>query len=216
MIYGGGGPASPFPAVLADAYATKGTAALGVADTGHPWWIAESTAASRLSVIGGKLTNTTTDAAVRAGYVTTRLPGLVASMSATFTLSATTNPGGGVVALIAWRWPYGSVSGVPDTGMHLICSDISWSLTVWENQAQSSSLGGATFGTPLATNGTTVHTISVAISGTTATVTPPTGAAVPITDARIASLAGRFPGFEVYQSNASTDTRAGILTVAAS
>ncbi len=199
VISGAGGalPSSACFSPLTDAYGTKGTAPLGAADTGQSWWTAQNAALAALSVISGKVTNTTTAPGVRGGHRAAGGGGGIPTM-------------GGSVAR-AGR----SVPNVTDTGFHLIVSDISWSLAVWQNQIETA-IGGATFGTPLATDGTTVHTVSATISSDTATIHLPDGSTGVVTDARIASLAGWYAGFEVYQGNASTDTKAAFTTVNAS
>ena len=70
-LIGVGGPklSTYFYGPLTDAYATKGTAALGLADTRQAWTLVENDATARLSVISGKLTNAASAAALRAGYV---------------------------------------------------------------------------------------------------------------------------------------------------
>ena len=205
-------PVQSFPSVLSDVYAGKAT--LGLADTGHGWWLSGTDADSVPRLVSEKVTNVTTDAAVRAGYFTTNLGARVLHIGARFTLSPTSNPGGGAAVLIIWRSLYGSTGGVPDTGLHLPVSDTGWSLGCWEGQASAQYAGGGdTFAVPLATDGTTVHTLDAVIVDSTAYLSFPDASTAEITDARISSLAGAYAGFEVYQGDASIDTKAAFTEV---
>jgi hypothetical protein len=200
---------------VADRYATKGTAALGIADTGQAWWLVENEATARLSVIGGKLTNATTAAAVRAGYIVTDIGASVRYIGGRFTLSPTSNPNGGGAVFVIWRWLLHGVLVIPDSPLHLITTDSAWAFGVWQTQVLSLVAGG-TFAVPLATDSATIHYLNVSITGASATLSLPDGTTTVVTDSRIASLAGPYACFEVYQGNAATDTKAAFTEVWAS
>ena len=206
--------ARSFPPVLSDVYTGKGTQALGLADTGHAWWNYAAVEAARLTIIDSKLTNTASDAVARAGYIHTSVGEQVTRIGGRFTLSPTTNPGGGVAVFVTWRWPLVTSASVPDTNLHLIVSSVSWSASWWENGTPTNYAGGGdTFSVPLATDGATVHEVDVTISGTTAHIVFPDASTADITDAHIASLAGTIAGFEIYQGDASTDEKAAFTEV---
>jgi hypothetical protein len=209
-------PQLAYPPVLTDLYTGKRTRPLGLADTGHGWFEYGSNASSYLTIVNGKLTNVSVEAATRAGYISAGLGARVHHIGGSFTLSPTSNPGGGVAAFQIWTKSFGSLANgaVVDTGFHLIVSDISWALSYWSGQVQTTYPGGgATFAVPLATDGTTILTLSASISGNTALIIFPDGSTAQITDAHLSSLAGNYAGFEVYQSNASTDTKAAFTQV---
>lgn len=196
--------------VVADAYTTKGTMALGSPDLGPgAWAVIENDASARLSIIGGKLTNTATAAASRAGYASQTFTTNVRRIGGRFTLSPNTNPGGGVAAFVIWKTPLTNLAVLPDSPLHLIVSDIGWALEVYESGVPRTPAGGGnTFLYPLATDGLTVHEVDVAIDGTTAIMRFPDGSTATITDAAIGTNAGPNACYEVYQGNAATDTKA--------
>jgi hypothetical protein len=198
---------------LSDVYTAKGTAALGLADTGQAWFMMANPAGAELSVVSGKLTNTGSPAALRAGYVTANLGANVLRIGARFTLSSTTHPGGGAAGLVIWRSLLWTTNIIPDSGVHISISDIGWGLGVWETQVFTGIASGS-FSPALATDDTTVHTFEATIAGSTVTLDLPANGGTPsVTDARVVSLAGPYACFEVYQTDASIDTKAKFTEV---
>lgn len=196
---------------LFDAFASKGTAPLDRADSGHAWTLLENASEARLSIIGGRLTNAASAASVRAGYIEANLGDSVARIGGTFVLGPTSNPGGGVAVFAVWKRRMTSTSSVPD-GLHLVVSDTNWSLGYYQSGSLTELVGSAI---SLAADGETVHEVSMDISGSTVTVNTVDGS-TSVTDAIVSSVVGPHACFEVYQGNAATDARAAFIEVYAS
>lgn len=201
-----------FPLVLSDVYTGKGTASLGVADTGHAWWRLGNPAAAALSVISGKLTNATSSG-LSAGYDVTRCGdgSAIVRIGGRFTLSNVASPGTGAAVFVIWNSVMTTVNSIPDSGFHLTVGATTWALSR-VNSGSLTVMGSGSFSPALATDGTTVLTVDCTISGTTATLGLPDGSHV-VTDAAIASLAGPFACFEVYQGDAATETKPAFTEV---
>jgi hypothetical protein len=198
-------PSASFFSPLADAYTTKGTAPLGAADTGQNWFLVENPAASdaRLSVIGGKLTNTRVTAGVAAGYATANVGKNVTRIGGKFTLSSAS----AVLAFCVWQRNLETPNFIPPTGCHVVVTPTGWSY------GYPSVIASGSFNTALVTDGVTVSQFDIAISGSTATLTLPDGTQQQVTDASISALAGPYACFEVYQNNAATDGKSAFVSV---
>ena len=211
-----GVPSKPFIPVLSDVYTGKGTAALGVADTGQGWAQVMSSAPARLTVIGGKLTNTANAASGQNGYVIANLGARVLRIGGRVTFSNVAVPGGGCAAFVIWQQQLmDKVQPLPNSGFHLVVGPLAWSVGVFVPGPTYVVLAQASFAVPLVADGMTASTVDVTIAGNVATITLPDGPHV-VTDARITTYAGPFACFEVSQSDASADTKAGFSEVWAS
>lgn len=205
-------------APLTDDFTAKGTAEIGDADTGQAWFHATGTAwtptnTSRLSIINGKLTNTTVEVANRAGYVTANLGANVKKIGGSFVFAAGTGATHtGTAVFIIWKELLGKLSYIPNACCHFYITDVGWTFQVIENQV-GATLASGSFDTPLTCDGATVYSANVEIVDTTATITLPDGNTATATDARIASLAGTYACFEVSQQAANTDPKAGFTAV---
>lgn len=209
----GPGTVSDRVANLGQRFASKGTAALTVADTGQTWSLADNdVAGSGLSIISGKLTNTAASADASAGYAQYTLANNVKRIGADFTFSA-----GGAIAgsavLVVWQTPIvDGIPAVPDSPLHLAITPTGYDYGTW-TAGSLTSRGNGTFATALTQDSATVYHAEVVLIGTSAILLLPDGSVRTITHAAIGTEAGPVACFEVYQGTASTDARASFLSV---
>lgn len=210
-------PSLAFYSPLSDVYGAKGTRDLGPSDTGQDWWLVESAVAgSRLSIIGGKLTNTVADAAARAGYVTANLGAPVARIGGRFVLSAGSGGTGGCAAFVIWQTLLQQGGNIPSSSCHLTITAATWTYSWWEQGVGIHAIASGSLSPSLTHDDATIYTVDVTIVGTTATIHLPDGTTGTATDAHVASLAGPYACFEVYQGNAATDDKVKFTEVWAS
>lgn len=214
---------------LYEAFSEKGTQDLGVADTGQAWFTYDNgltydppDRGVGLSIINGILTNTTSQsspAGQRAGYIWTGLGKKTSKIGATFVFVGPTFVSGdvGSIALATWSavnpFNYG---GTPtSSACHFVISRGSWHYDVLSGDTFTTIASGS-FAVPLAGDGTTIYSVLISISGSTASIYLPDGSHTTVTDSRIDTLGRNFPCFEVYQANASINSKGGFVSVSAS
>lgn len=195
-------------APLSETFTGKGTAALGLADTGQAWLLADTgQAGSGLSIISGKLTNTTASGLV-AGYVSADLGTPVVRIGCTFTMASGNT--GGVAVLLVWTQLLQSNGTIPDSPCHLAIGRTNWDYGTWTNHVLTSRGSGVL---NLTDDDTTQYTVDVAISGNTATLTLPGISQQVVTHASIGTNVGNYAGFECYQANGAVDVRPKFVSV---
>lgn len=199
-------------APLSETFNGKGTTDLGVADTGQAWFLAGTDqVGAYLSIIDGKLTNTASDAAIVAGYVSADIGEPVTHIGCTFTLASGNT--GGVAVLLVWKSILQGNFSIPDSPCHLTISPVHWDYGTWTNHVLTSRGDGVL---DLSADDTTQYAAEITIAGDTATLVLPGISDQIVTHASIASNVGNFAGFEVFQGDGSADVRAKFVSVYAS
>lgn len=194
---------------LTENFANKGTAPLGIADTGQSWWVTDSGQANAaFSIINGKLANSANTAVLTVAYATANLGVPIVRIGCTFTLAAGTSAG--VAAIVIWKSLLLDAYTIPDSPCHLTISPTDWNFGTWTNHVLTSKGNGAL---SLTANDTTVYTVDVTIVGNQATLVLPGISNQVITDASIGANAGNFICFESYQANGATNARPKFVTV---
>ncbi len=191
-----------------DSFATKGTAALpALSDSGDTW--RQVAGVATLSIIDGMLTNAGAAAGGSAGYAELALTNNVTRLGAELTLTAGTGGTGGSATMailsqsIVDSWP-----SIPAMAMHFSVSRTGWTYGLWPTNGAAGQVVLATgsFDAPL--DPAKWYAVEVVLDGDTAHLLLPDGSTTSVTEPRIATLAGRFAFWEVYQANASTDAKA--------
>lgn len=186
-----------------------------LSDSGHTWGLVDNgTSNANLRVASGFLTNTASAASAAAGYAEIHLDGgNVTRIGAQFKFqSGTTN--NGCAALVIWKTSIDTgYPTIPDSPCHLTITPEKMEYSTWTSGVGMNSVGIWYFDTPLADDNATIYEVEVVISGTTAYVRAPDGTVRAFTHTNIASDAGAYACWEVYQSDASTDARAAFSHV---
>jgi hypothetical protein len=202
-----------------DRFSTKpnGTFPTARPDSGQVWKETQNTApGAALQIISGKLTNTVTAAGAGAGYAEIDMTAPVTRVGGKFVLNPGGDNGGGTydyggIEIGVWKEPISSnFPTIPNSPCHLVVYPEYWNFGVWDRDGGGmlQSIKTVFFAAPLATDGTTVHTIDVRFDGATAYLTLPDGTTDTITDARILSRAGNWAQWEIYQQDAAVHTKA--------
>lgn len=194
----------------------SGTGALGDADSGQEWQLHDNgDSGAALSCIDGYATNTAATTDGGAGYADVDMEGEVYGIAAEVALTAY-SASGGSAALVAWSESLTDNPNTPDAPMHFWFNTEEWGFNVVEDGVVSTALKSGTFNPTLTADGATLHKLMMWRVGTTVYMFLPDGNFVSVTDARIASLSGQHACIEVYQSNATTQTKAKFKRVWAS
>lgn len=175
-------------------------------DSGQPWQYTYGSGgtASKLKVVSGFLTNDVVSGAT-AGYAEVNLGAPVKRLGATVTFSAASVLTGAAAALVIWKTEH--ISGqVPDSGLHLTLSPERVQVQTVESTVFTT-LGTTYFEPNLLRDGTTEYTVDAEIVGDTAYISVSNGSTLVVTDARIASLAGTWACWEVFATDAATQTK---------
>lgn len=217
-LIGGSNGAS---AALHDDFTTKpaGTFPTAAADSSQTWRTTSNpaTAPAQLQITGGELTNTISTATAAAGYAEVNLGQTITRIGARFTfhtggLGTTSDQGS--AGIVVWKESLvDNFPTIPNSPCHLAITPTTWTYGVWDRDGGLGLqvLRTGFFEKTLATDGATVHEVDVYLEDDTATVRFPDGTVAVITDSRIRTRAGQYANFEVYQSNASLDTKVGFL-----
>jgi hypothetical protein len=177
--------------------------------------------AMQLRVIGGRLTFEPRSDGPAGGYL--RTPDLgrqIVRIGMEWSVEASADGGPGIATMGITSAPINPVDG-KGTAMpvHFIARRDAWGFAVspgtGEGGTQLITLGGGSFDPPLAEDGS-VHRVEIELDGPDATVHLPDGSTSHVSDARIASWAGRFGFFGVYSDLGVSDSRVGLLRVWAS
>ena len=205
-----------------DAYAAKGTEALGRADSGHVWGLVSSISgvkqapgdASGISVVSGAATNSITAASPAAGYATLDAGAPITRLAADIAFSSSSTDGGTGV-LVPWATDItGTFPEIPDSDSHVTVAPAGWTWSIFRSNvittiASGSWRPGFAWGTG------TFRRVEVALSDGVGYLTGPDGVTYPVTDSRIGETAVQYGCFETYQGTAaSTDARASFRNVA--
>lgn len=204
---------APATASLYDGYASKGTEALGKADSGQSWNVIDNgQTGAGLSIISGALTNTSTVNTTAAGYMQTQLPNPVTRVAAAikFSSGATT---GGNATMGAWASKLTNLSAIPDSDAHVVITPTGWQWGIWRSNVYTVIASGS-WAQGFAW-GANFRSVQVVIASGWGRIIGPDGNSYLVTDSRIGPTAGEWAFFEVYQNNASTDPKASFLTVTA-
>lgn len=195
-----------------DQYFGKPDGPLGTTDSGKIDTASNNgVTGAALTIVGEALTNTATSGAP-AGYIDCDLGAPVRSLGVEFTFG----PGStynGVVALLVWKSSVSTAGGVaPDSPCHFYITPEGWGYQYVNASGTFTAIRVGQFATRLETDGTTVHRVEIFMEDETAVVTLPSGEIAEFSDPHIASLAANFAGWEILQSDASTDTRPAIIS----
>lgn len=193
---------------LYDTFVGKPDGPLTVADTGQTWGsITGGTVPDGTPVVlNDVFTNTADGAGSAAGYAEIELSGLATSIGATFKLSAGENTGAAV--LIVTNESIATQGVIPDGPCHMVIGLSTWAFAVLDGSDVDIIASGTHTLTP-----DTEYTCEVLMSGEDVAIKLPNDTWTRASDPRIASLAGNWACFEVFQSDASTDAKASFVDV---
>lgn len=156
-------------------------------------------------IVNGGLTNTAV-AGAAASYSNAPMGSKVTRIGCRFRLGVNGGTHQGGVVLVIWERPMGGA--VPNSPCHLIITDTVWEYSRWVEGVGPTQLATGTFPTALVAGD---YSCDVFIEGNTATLLLPNDTiAPPIVHASIAG-SGAFAGFEVFQTNAVTDSKGAFL-----
>ncbi len=143
-----------------------------------------------------------------AGYVAANIGEPVIRIGCTFSFSA--GDTGGVAVLLIWTSILQDNGTIPDSPCHLAIGRTHWDYGTWTNHVLTSRGAGVL---DLTADDTTQYTAEVTIAGDTATLLLPGISDQIVTHASIASNAGPYAGFEVFQADGSVDVRPKFVSV---
>lgn len=187
----------------------KPDGALTVLDSGQPWHLVQSDAASTMKIVGGAITNTATTG-MAAGYAEVQLAANVTRIGATIRFAPGTTSGGSA-AIVIWQTEHIS-PGVPNSPLHLTVTPERIAVDIWVSGTGAANIGAVYFDQPLKTDGTE-YTVDARIVGTTIEAAISNGTRLRATDSRVASYAGPWACWETFNTNSATDARAAFVEV---
>ena len=156
-------------------------------------------------IINGTLTNTISAPVQEAFYFQVDLGAELNQVGASFTFTPGTTSGS--VALIIWQPPGIYFNGpIPNSPCHFDIQPTHWTYSSF-SLGKIATLASGNFAVPLTQDGITVYSSEVDIAGDTATLHLPDGTTTTVTSPIIAENAGTVDCQEIYQNNASTETK---------
>lgn len=181
-------------------------------DSHHVYALQHTVDANRLRIVGGGLTNVTTANAQAAGYAEVAFDRAVSRIGGAWEFGAKTTDDGSATFAV-WGASYPGTGAVPDSPCHISVTTKKWAYSVYTSGVIAE-LATGDFATELAQDGT-LYFAEVIISGQTAHISLPNGTRALVTDSRIQSNAGNIAVFEVFQNNASTDSKVKFSSIRA-
>ncbi len=169
-------------------------------------------AATRLRIVGGKLTNESTVRGRAAGYYTSAsLKAPVTTIGARWTFIPRGGTPGAMGLLVSQTALH------PPLSVHLVITPNLWSFGVWPPKGAAPSelqtLQWQYFDVPLKEDGAQVFETQVEIKGERADIELPDGRHQIVKDYRIADWAGSFATFEAYSDHGLTDSRVAFTEI---
>lgn len=142
--------------------------------------------------------------AIGGGYYTVKLSGPAQSVGAEFAFTPW-SMGGGLLCIAFMETDIAKSSPVvPRSPMHFTISPEAWGIDVFDVQGGTArQVAKGLFDTPLVSDGTTLHRVSIELDGDTATVKLPNGETVTATDPAIA-LHARYVFLEPWRTEDDT------------
>lgn len=213
--------ASKVQADVFDAFAGRPAGSFPVrSSSGHLWHEYFETAGERLKVLAsGKLGSDGTVAGPAAGYIDTDLGegNTLGRAGARWDFSAAGTTNTAAMCILGWANPFNAgPDPVPNSPCHFVITPAAAAFDVWQNDVITNVMTH-TFKTPLVCDdGATaagIHEAEVIIEGQTAQLRLPDGAVRLVSHALIASMSGRYAGFEIFYGTQSTDHRPQIHKV---
>jgi hypothetical protein len=206
-------PSTPIEVEMTTNFTTKVNGPVPTtADTGEVFSLADDgVPGSALDISNGEMTNSSTAATVSAGYCQCTMPDDLNQVGGSFTFTPGTATG--AATIIIWKSSaYVEGQPVSDSPCHFVITPVRWEYGVWTGGAYTI-IATAPFATPLSQDGATVYTCQISISGPTASIQLPDGESTTVTNAVISANSGSISCHEIYQNNASIETKAAFTKI---
>ena len=181
---------------------------VGNADSGQPWTLTWSRAASQPVIASGRYVINDTAAGSAAGYITTQLSSSVIYVEAEFDMTSGSTSGQRA-AIVLWESPLGAglLAGTNRSPCHIIFGPNGYDYQTYDSGAGGAyNVGAVSYGD---LPGTSVQKVAIALvpSKNTAFVRGPDGKVSTFVDAKIGSVTAQYSCAEIFYTAANTDGR---------
>lgn len=187
------------PARFWDRFAERADGALGTSESGHEW-IPYGPSTSP-AIVGGGMTYSSIPASGGASYPMLQMEGTGRRIGAKFRFGVSSDPGSSAAGLIFWAEDISTTyPSIPDTPNHFTINPNGWTWGYFVGTVLTNIASG-TFTTPLAMDGTTVHTAEVIIDpeASTAFLFLPDGSVRSVTHSTIKTINAPYACWEIYR-----------------